>query len=165
MRSGALRAGTLVLTLALGPLDAGAQTPLPTPLQPTKGDTIPAFDTVSVDGSSQKVDFPKGSTTVLLFFLSGCPSCHKMIPEWNRAFERKSPKLRVIGVIMDQEPTGFFATTPVAFPVVRSPGRDFVTKLKIMRAPAALRVTAGGALEDVALGVVDGIRVGEIFRP
>jgi len=163
VRSAALQASLLVLSLTLASSGAAAETP--TALQPARGDTIPAFDTVGVDGSTQKVEFPKGSTTVLLFFLSGCPSCHRMIPEWNRAFERKSPKLRVIGVIMDQEPTGFFQTTAVAFPVVRSPGRDFVTKLKITRAPAALRVTAGGALEDVALGVVDAIRVGEIFRP
>lgn len=132
---------------------------------PAKGDVIPVFDTVAVDGTPKKVDFPKGSKTVLLFFLSGCPSCHKMIPEWNRAFERKSEGVRVIGVLMDQEPPGFFSTTPMTFPVVRSPGREFVRSLKITRAPAAFRVTAGGTVEDVALGVVDAIRVGEIFRP
>ncbi len=155
----------VALVLSVPSVQLAAETANPTVLVPAKGDLIPAFDAVAVDGTPKRIEFPKGTTTVLLFFLSGCPSCHKMIPEWNRAFERKSEKLRVVGVLMDQEPPGFFGTTPITFPVVRSPGREFVNKLKITRAPAALRISAGGTVEDVALGAVDGIRVGEIFRP
>ena len=99
------------------------------------------------------MDFPKGSKTVLLFFLSGCPSCHKMIPEWNSAYERRPKDLKVVGVIMDQEPPGFFGTMPIAFPVVRAPGREFLRSLNVNRAPVTLRVGEGGRIEDVALGV------------
>ena len=113
----------------------------------------------------QQVSFPKGSKTILLFFLSGCPTCHKMIPEWNRAYERRAKDLKVMGVIMDQEPPGFWSTMPIAFPVLRSPGRQFLTSLNVNRAPLTVRVTAGGRIEDVGLGLLDPIRLGEIFRP
>ena len=84
---------------------------------------------------------------------------------WNRAFARKAQGVEVVGVLMDREPPGFFQTNRVAFPVVRAPGRDFLQKLKVSRAPLMVRVARGGRVEDVALGYTDPIRVGEIFRP
>lgn len=132
---------------------------------PSKGDVVPTFESLGIDGKPHRMDFPEGSKTVLLFFLSGCPSCHKMIPEWNRAYERKPEDLEVVGVIMDQEPPGFWSTMPIKFPVIRSPGRQFLRSLNVNRAPLTLRVLGGGTIEDLALGVTDPIRIGELFRP
>ena len=143
---------------------AAAQTAAP-PLTPSKGDVVPAFETLGIDGKPAKVDFPKGTKTVLLFFLSGCPTCHKMIPEWNRAYERRPKQLRVIGILMDQEPPGFWSSVSTQFPVLRSPGREFLRALNVNRAPLTLRVVGGGEIEDVALGQTDPIRLGELFRP
>ena len=165
IRTGAKR-GTAALTLALAavlvspPIAAGTEQPAL-----AKGETVSAFDAEGVDGAVKHVTFPKGSSTVLLFFLSGCPTCHKMIPEWNRAYERKPPKLNVIGVLMDREPPGFFDATKIAFPVVRSPGRDFLEIWKVRRAPMTVRVGAGGVVEEAQMGLMDPIRLGEIFRP
>ena len=132
---------------------------------PSPGDVFMPFEARAIDGSARWVGFEKGSTTVLLFFLSGCPTCHKMIPEWNRAYEHKPPGLTVLGVLMDQEPPGFFAMTSIAFPVVRSPGRAFLQDLKVHRAPLTVRVAPGGKVEEVGLGLLDPIRLGELFRP
>jgi Redoxin len=159
------RRGFVVLLAALlggGPLAQAAGT---APESPSLGDRVPSFETQTVDGHTKSIDFPKGSATVLLFFLSGCPVCHKMIPEWNRAYERRPKGLRVIGVLMDQEPPGFFTATPIAFPVVRSPGIGFLRSLNVNRAPLTLRVGAGGVVEEAGVGVLDPIRLGEIFRP
>jgi hypothetical protein len=144
---------------------ACAQENEPPPPLPVAGELVPAFDAESVDGTMKKVSFEGKGSTVLLFFLSSCPTCHRMIPEWNRAFQRKPQGLQVVGVIMDKESPGFFQTTPIAFPVVRSPGRDFLQKLKVSRVPLMVRVAQGGRIEDVAMGYNDPIRVGEIFRP
>jgi hypothetical protein len=132
---------------------------------PSPGDVFPAFDAESVNGGVHRVEFPKGSRTVLLFFLSSCSVCHKMIPEWNRAYERRPKTLQVFGVLLDREPPGFFAVTPLAFPVLRAPSREFLQARKISRVPVTLRVGQGGKVEDVAVGIVDPIRLGEIFRP
>lgn len=151
---------------ALLTVTSAAQTAIPQPPPaPSKGDVVPSFETLGIDGQAHKVGFPKGSKTVLLFFLSGCPHCHKMIPEWNRAYERRAKGLTVLGVIMDQEPPGFWSTMPVSFPVLRAPGREFLKQLNVNRAPLALRVTEGGRIEDVAPGETDLIRLGEIFKP
>jgi thiol-disulfide isomerase/thioredoxin len=155
---------SLVTLVALSAARASAQAGSP-PASPSKGDVIPAFETLGIDGKPAKVDFPKGTKTVLLFFLSGCPTCHKMIPEWNKAFERKAKDLKVVGVIMDQEPPGFWGTMPIAFPVIRSPGRAFLSGLNVNRAPLTLRVGAGGTIDDLALGIVDPIKLGQLFAP
>jgi peroxiredoxin len=132
---------------------------------PSKGDVVPAFETTAIDGTAHAFKFEKGSKTVLLFFLSGCPSCHKMIPEWNRAYGRRPEGLEVVGVIMDREPPNFWSTMSIAFPVVRAPGRQFLRSLNVNRAPLTLRVAEGGTVEDLALGVTDPIRLGELFKP
>jgi Redoxin len=152
----------LAAILALGPMARAAG---PAAESPAVGDAVPVFEADTIDGHTRTIDFPKGSATVLLFFLSGCPVCHKMIPEWNRAYQRRPKGLRVIGVLMDQEPPGFFTATPISFPVVRSPGIAFLRSLKVNRAPLTLRVGPGGAVEEAAVGVVDPIRLGMIFRP
>jgi hypothetical protein len=136
-----------------------------------KGETVPPFEAEGIDGASRRVEYPKGSATVLLFFLSGCPTCHKMIPLWNSAYERRPRDLKVFAVMLDQEPPGFFMATPVLFPVLRAPGRTaaerkaFSESFKIQRVPVTLRVGSGGRVEDVAQGPVDPIRLGELFRP
>jgi thiol-disulfide isomerase/thioredoxin len=158
----------IAVSVALLASAAGAQPLAPAgspPASPSKGDVVPVFETLGIDGKAVKVDFPRGSKTVLVFFLSGCPSCHKMIPEWNRAYERRAKDLRILGVIMDQEPPGFWSSLAIAFPVLRAPGQQFLRSLNINRAPLTLRVAEGGKIEDLALGVVDPIRLGELFAP
>jgi hypothetical protein len=136
----------------------------PAVVAPSLGDVLPAFVADGLDGKSQYVDFPKGSSTVLVFFLSSCPHCHKMIPLWNKAFDSKPAGVKMIGVLMDQEPPGFFTGMPVSFPVVRSPGRAFLDSIKVRRAPLTLRVGAGGTVEDETLGEVDADRLQQFFK-
>jgi hypothetical protein len=154
----------IVSTLAVA-VTASAAPPQGRAAGPSRGDVVPDFETLRIDGQPQKVEFPEGSKTVLLFFSSGCPSCHKQIPEWNRAYERRPEGLTVMGVILDREPPGFWSTMPIAFPVVRPPGRQFVRSLNVRKVPLTLRVTGGGTVEDVAVGVTDPIRLGELFKP
>jgi hypothetical protein len=132
---------------------------------PAVGDVVPAFDAVGLDGKRASIEYPPGSTTVLLFFLSSCQTCHRMIPEWNRLYGRKPKELRLWGVLLDQEPPGFFMAVPVAFPVVRAPGGDFNRTYKLSKVPLTLRVGPGGRVADVAVGKVDAMRLGELFRP
>jgi len=157
----------VLLTALLSQSLARADTPTQAtaPKGPAVGETFPAFDAEGLEGAVKHIDYPKGSTTILLFFLSGCPTCHKMIPEWNRAYDRRAKGIQVIGVLMDREPPGFFVATPISFPVVRSPGTDFLRRLKVSQAPLTLRVSPGGVVADVGVGLLDPIRLGEIFRP
>jgi hypothetical protein len=71
----------------------------------------------------------------------------------------------VLAVLLDKEPPGFFMATPISFPVVRSPGGDFSRTFKLHQVPLTVRVAAGGKVQDVGVGQLDPIRLGEIFRP
>ena len=163
-----LRRSALVVVATAAAAAASAQGTAPPavpPSSPAKGDVVRAFETTTIDGQQQKVAFPKGSKTVLLFFSSGCPVCHRMIPEWNRAYERRPKQLRVIGVLMDQEPPGFWSAFSIRFQVLRAPGHEFLRSLHVNRVPLTLRVGEGGTVEDLGLGVIDPITLGELFRP
>ena len=129
-----------------------------------RGDVIPEFRGQALDGTYTDVTFPEKSKTVLIFFLSGCNHCRQMFPQWNRATERKPAETKVLGVMLDEAPAGFFSAYPVSFPVVRAPSREFARKLKIATVPVTVRVGAGGRVDDVGQGQLDAIRVGELFR-
>jgi hypothetical protein len=165
-RTKKLAAAGLVATLAV-PAPGAAAPPGASEdtLYPTVGQVLAPFTAQAVDGSSREISFPKGSTTVLLFFLSSCPTCHRMLPEWNRAFERRGKGVNVVAVMLDREPPGWFSVNPVTFPVVRSPGRELLDAYRVHRVPVTLRVAAGGKITDVGRGLLDPIRLGELFRP
>lgn len=127
-------------------------------------DRVPPFETLALDGSPRSVAFPEGRTTVLLFFLSSCSTCHRMIPVWNDAYPRRGDGVEVLGVIVDDPPPAFFQVTPIAFPVIRSPGRALLEKYKVHKVPVTVRIGPAGVVEDVGHGVVDPIRLGEIFH-
>jgi thiol-disulfide isomerase/thioredoxin len=124
-----------------------------------------AFDAVGMDGASRHVDFPKGSRTVVLFFLSSCPVCHKMLPVWSEYYQRKPTTLNVVGVMLDSPPPGFLAAMPIAFPVLRSQGPALHRAFKVNHVPMTIRVGPGGKVEEVGEGVLDPIKLGQIFRP
>jgi hypothetical protein len=88
-----------------------------------------------------------------------------MIPEWNRVYQKRPKGLTILAVIVDKEPPGFFMATPITFPVVRAPGNDFLRTNRVNRVPLTLRIAAGGRVEDLGLGMLDPIRIGELFRP
>jgi len=159
----AFAVGVAVLVLAVAAGAAEVPSPAPSPAGLAPGDVVPAFDAEGIDGVVRHVAYGK-QPTVLLFFLSGCPHCHKQIPEWNRAYERRAPGVNVIGVMLDREPPGFFLAVPVSFPVVRAPNREFSRPFKVARVPMTVRVGPGGKVEDVGSGPTDPIRLGELFR-
>jgi hypothetical protein len=129
------------------------------------GDVVAPFEAAGLDGSVQRIDFPKGRNTLLLFFLSSCPVCHRMLPLWNEFYTRRPKDLRVVGVLLDREPPGFFNAMPVAFPLVRSPGASLHAQFKLRHVPFMVRVASGGRVDSVSEGLTDPIRLGELFRP
>ena len=91
-----------------------------------------------------------------------------MIPKWNQAYRDRKPGVDVQGVMIDKEHPGFFMMMPIDFPILRfyeKPGRSFMDKIKVHNVPATVRVGAGGKVEDVAMGEIDGIRLMQLFKP
>jgi hypothetical protein len=151
----------------LHPSDAAAQAAAPPVAEPIlrTGDTVPAFHAAGFDGAIKSIDYPKGTTTLVVFFLSGCPVCHKMLPLWNEAYARRPKNMTMVGVVLDQPPPGFLEAAQIAFPVFRSPGKEVTEAFKLRRVPYTVRVAPGGRVEGAALGLLDGIAMGELFRP
>jgi hypothetical protein len=133
----------LLFFLAALPAAAAAAAAPPAPQSLRRGAVVPPLEAESLRG----------------------PSCHRMIPVWNRAYERRPNGLRVYGVLLDKEPPGFFMAMPISFPVLRGPASDLRRSYKLAKVPLTLRVGPGGAVLDVGLGQIDAMRLGELFRP
>ncbi len=141
--------------------------PAPGQEGPTPGSSLPTIEVVGLNGVDYTVDFPaSGPTTVLLFFVTSCPVCKRMVPEWNKAFEAKAEGLKVLGVSMDKPAPGFFDVVRFSFPVVvtRQP-RQLARDVNLQHVPLAVRVGPGGKVEDVAAGEVPAERVQKLFAP
>jgi thiol-disulfide isomerase/thioredoxin len=148
---------------AAPPVPAPTASPSPAPLAP--GDVVTAFQASRLDGTLERVDFPKGKNTLVLFFLSSCPVCHRMIPLWNEFYARHPKDLEVFGVMLDREPPGFFDAMPISFPVLRSPGPALNQMFRLRHVPFMVRVGPGGRVDSVSEGITDPIKLGELFRP
>jgi hypothetical protein len=158
----------LLAALAAGPAVAPATAPTGTPQAPEflkPGATVAPFEAAGVDGVTRRIEYPKKTITILAFFSSGCPHCHRMIPLWNERYRRRPGNVAMIGIIVDKEPPGFFEQMPILFPVLRSPGHDLLTDFKVAQVPLTLRIAPGGLVEEVGVGELDLIRLGQIFRP
>jgi hypothetical protein len=159
--------GLLILALyapALGSAPSG-----PTPPEQVflaKGETVRAFEGIGLDGIRRRIEFPKGTTTVLLFFSTGCPTCHRMLPEWNRAFSLRAKNIAIVGVVVDRKiPAGFFQEVSILFPVLQPGDEALMRDYKAHKVPITLRVGPGGVVEDIQVGLADPLRVNQLFRP
>jgi hypothetical protein len=128
------------------------------------GDAVPAFTTVNVAGQPFRVAFPENRRTVLLVFLASCSTCQAQLPLWKEAFARRPEGTDVVGVLVDQEPPGYWDGHAVPFDVVRAPGREFMREqYRLRHAPSTLRIGPNGRVEDLAVGAAPGRRIQEIF--
>jgi hypothetical protein len=161
--------GLIVVALMAFAVAAAAQTPAQTatatrPPMLSPGDHVPEFDTTDLAGATKHVVYPKGRVTVLLFFMSSCHVCHGMIPEWNRAYERRASNVDILGVMVDEAPAAFLATLNIEFPIVHARA-DLRDRFKVYQVPQTMRVLDGGRVEDLSLGHIDAMRLGELVRP
>jgi thiol-disulfide isomerase/thioredoxin len=149
--------------LAAAPTASGpSTTPTPNFLKP--GEVVAPFDAIGIDGVTRHIAFPNKGVMIVVFFSSGCPHCHKMIPEWNKRFVQRASNVAMIGIIADKEPPGFFEQVPIAFPVLRASNPNLLRDYKVERVPLTLRIAPGGVVEEVGVGILDPIRLGQIFR-
>jgi thiol-disulfide isomerase/thioredoxin len=166
LRHAVVLRASLLLAAAAFASNARAQLLTPTEVPPptlVKGDHVPVFEAKMFDGSVRRVDYPKGKITVLLFMLSSCHVCHGMIPEWNAAYEKHAPDVDVLGLVLDDAPPAFFQQLQIKFPTGHAPA-DYRETFKIFRVPQTIRVLPGGIVDDVSMGHIDAMRVGELFR-
>ncbi len=146
---------------------AHAQAPVPTPtprMGLAPGAPAPEFTVQSLTGTLAPLQYAEGAPTVLLFFLSSCPHCKEVIPYWNRAYDKRASGVKIVGVMLDREPPGFFQLVPISFPVVHGADPRAIGRLfRISMVPMTVRVGAGRLIESVDVGDVDDAKLARIF--
>lgn len=127
------------------------------------GDRVPEFEAERIDGEARRVDYG-GGDTVLLFFLSRCPTCHEMFADWNEAYGSSRGDVEVLGVMLDREPADFFDSHPIDFPVVRA-AHHLWSKYGVRKVPLTVRVSSEGIVTAVADHEADAAEIARVFLP
>ncbi len=167
MRRAVWTAVALALVAQAGSVALAAQTPEASPaaregLSP--GDEAPVFAVETLTGARTPIEYARGAPTVLLFFLASCPHCKKLIPQWNAAHEARGAGVKVLGVMLDREPPGWFELVPISFPVVHVEDPRGVSRLfRLTRVPMTVRVGPDRRVADVVVGDVEPARLSQLF--
>jgi peroxiredoxin len=72
--------------------------------EPAVGDTIPAFDSLLLDGRTLEGTALSGRPVLVMFWATWCPTCRKELPEVQKLYDRfKTQGFEVLAVSIDAE--------------------------------------------------------------
>lgn len=123
---------------------------------PLVGSTAPAFELASADGK-HKVELTShaGKVVVVDFWATWCNPCHESFPAYQRLSEKFGDKLVVIGVSVDDEPSGipkFAKETGAKFALVWDDGQVTSKSYQPPTMPTAFVIDPSGVVRFVHSG-------------
>lgn len=117
-----------------------------------KGDIVPGFEGVSLNGKRASVVYDGRSKYVLFIFSMGCGVCFDEIPTWNSIVKRiKNEKYTVLGMI---EGSNSVTVPPVDFDVVPIPDMSVQRAYRVVAVPQVMVVSENGRVEWVHYGTL-----------
>jgi peroxiredoxin len=129
----------------------------------SKGDTVPPFQVVNLDGTKELVN-PRRERgkTLLIAFSAHCPFCAKSVEQWNRVVDQSTGlNVRIIGICVDslQQTTGFLARHGGRFPAYSIADDTALSRrLKLSLVPQTLMLDSTGKVLRVWGGMFDDAR-------
>jgi thiol-disulfide isomerase/thioredoxin len=123
------------------------------------GGAEPAFSLPALDPAAPAVTAQslRGKPTVLLFWASWCEPCQRELPAVTAAAGRLGGKVRLVGIDTNDQrgdATAFLARAHIALPSGFDDTASLATSLRLYGLPAAVYVTAGGAVAGHHLGPI-----------
>jgi cytochrome c biogenesis protein CcmG/thiol:disulfide interchange protein DsbE len=127
---------------------------------PLLGAPAPDFELPSADGK-RRVGLAEQSGKVVIvdFWATWCEPCRASFPAYQRLVDEFGGKLAVIGVSVDEEPSGiaaFAASTGVKFPLAWDEGQGAAKSYQPPTMPTSFVVDAHGVVRFVHAGFTVG---------
>ncbi|MFN0105016.1 MAG: TlpA family protein disulfide reductase [Bryobacteraceae bacterium] len=140
----ALRAGILVLTLALVAVLASTLRDH----NVVAGDSAPDFEVTTDSGRKVSLDNFGGRVLVLNFWATWCPPCISELPSLNAmAAELKGNGVAVLAISIDKDKTAydrFLKKVKLTFETARDPGSDISTEYGTLKVPETYVIDGNG---------------------
>ena len=159
----AARAAALAFALVAGPgcgAGTGPSAAHAVADHPLLGAPAPDFELPSADGK-RKVGLAAqaGKVVIVDFWATWCEPCRASFPAYQRLVDELGGKLSVIGVSVDEEPSGiaaFAASTGAKFPLAWDEGQGVSKSYQPPTMPTSFVVDAHGVVRFVHAGFTDG---------
>lgn len=153
----------LVLALALAPLGCGGAAK-PSAHAVTEHDLLganaPDFELPSADGSGKvSLAAHSGKVVIVDFWATWCEPCRASFPAYQRLVDEFGGKLVVLGVSVDDEPSGIPAFAEAAgakFPLAWDEGQGAARNYRPPTMPTSFVIDKHGIVRFVHAGYTDG---------
>lgn len=123
---------------------------------PLVGASAPPLELPTPDGKGRVTLADHGGKVVMVdFWATWCEPCRKSFPAYQKLVERSGGKLTVIGVSVDEDPTGiaaFVAETGVRFPIAWDEGQKAAESYAPPTMPTSFTLDENGIVRFVHAG-------------
>ncbi len=127
---------------------------------PLIGAPAPDFELQSFDGKSEvALAASSGKVTIVDFWATWCEPCRASFPAYQELLDDFGGKLEVIGISVDEEPSGiaaFKSTTGVKFPIAWDEGQGVAKSYQPPTMPTSFVVDKNGVVRFVHAGFTGG---------
>ncbi|MGH9070963.1 MAG: TlpA family protein disulfide reductase [Acidimicrobiales bacterium] len=159
-------AGVVVAVAALAVLAGRSPSGPPLPAEgPAVGSAAPSFtlSNLANPGSQVKLGNPDGRPTVLTFFGSWCPNCHKDVGVLSKASRQFGNSVNFVGVdVADTRSAGLslVRSAGIDYPVAFDPQRQVSGSLyRLVGMPSTVFVNSKGKLIHTVLGAITAVEL------
>jgi len=152
----------LALTLVAAPGCGGTGQPAVHAVteHPLLGAPAPDFELPSADGKQRIGLAPlAGKVVIVDFWATWCEPCRASFPAYQRLVDEFGGKVAVIGVSVDEEPSGikaFGAANGAKFPLAWDEGQGVAKSYQPSTMPTSFIVDAHGVVRFIHAGFTDG---------
>lgn len=123
-----------------------------------KGDKVPTFSTIDINGNRISLDDYKGNPVILRFWSTDCKFCKADTPIFNRYFDEfKDKGLKVVYINTaqtEQEVREFIDDLDIVFPVVLDKDKMIAKSFNVRIEPMTIIITPEQKLLTAILGGV-----------
>lgn len=126
-----------------------------------KGNKIPDFKVMGLDGEFIDMKDLKGKYVLLNFWATWCPPCKREMPSIQKLYNksRNNNKFEIVAISVDQNPAfevqKFIDDNEYSFPVYYDKGGKLSRKFFIKSIPTTFLINKNGIIENKVLGASD----------
>ena len=131
-----------------------------------EGSSIQAFSALSLEGSSQWVDFAQGDKETLVFvFTTVCPACQENQGNWRQLYEESKGQYDILGISLNdlEQSVEYRETNDLPYSVVIPEDvQAFTSDHQIYQVPLTIRLDREGKVRGSWLGILDKVSLAQL---
>lgn len=122
---------------------------------PLVGGPAPTFKLATVDGQTVNLTDLKGQFVVLNFWATWCHACIKEMPEFQKAHQSLTPKVKIIGINLaesKEKVDEYLRGKGYSFPILLDGYGNVSQEYEVLHLPVTYFITPDGVIREKVFG-------------